>query len=312
LPELTLFTAPKPFTNPHIATIQRNAIRSWLQMGSEVEILLLGDEEGMTGEAKKLGVRQISEIKRNSHGTPLISSLFETARNQNASPLLAYVNADILLFPEFLCSAKKVLQKTREFLIVGQRYDLEVARELDFSNGWQERLKLGCRTKGKLHSPTGSDYFIYPRNCFSIIPDFAIGRAGWDNWMIYQSRNSGWKTINATDEIQIIHQNHDYSHLPGGQPHYHLPETDENIRLAGGRRTIFNLPDTNWKYAEGEIKREKMTRKRIFREIEIFPLIKLKSFFLAEVFYLVFHPRKVWEAIRGMLLGKGKPKQKRQ
>ena len=99
MPNLTLFTAPKSFTNPHIAMIQRNAIRSWQQLGSEVEVLLLGDEEGMAEEAQKLGVSQIKEVKRNSSGTPLISSLFETARRRNSSPLLAYVNTDILLFP---------------------------------------------------------------------------------------------------------------------------------------------------------------------------------------------------------------------
>ena len=33
-PLLTLFTAPKPFTNPHIALIQRNAIRSWMALGA--------------------------------------------------------------------------------------------------------------------------------------------------------------------------------------------------------------------------------------------------------------------------------------
>jgi len=298
LPDLTLFTAPKPFTNPHIATIQRNAIRSWQQMGSGVEVLLLGDEAGMAETAKELGVRHLPELTRNASGTPLISSLFETARTQNASPLLAYVNADILLFPGFLSSALKTLARTPKFLLVGQRYDLEVTRELDFSTGWEESLKAECQTKGSLHKPSGSDYFIYPRQCFTHIPDFAIGRAGWDNWMIYFARRQGWKTIDATDEIQIIHQNHDYSHLPGGQAHYHLPETDENVRLAGGRRTIFTLPDADWRYRNGQLERVKLSGSKLKREIEIFPLIKLRSLFLGEVSYYLFHPRKAWAALR--------------
>lgn len=302
--QLTLFTAPKPFTNPHIAMIQRNAIRSWLQLGSDVEVLLLGDEEGMAEEAEKLGVRQIKDIKRNVSGTPLISSLFDTARVQNNSPLLAYVNADILLFPEFLSSAQNALTQASHFLLVGQRWDLAVTRELDFSTGWQLRLKQECTEKGSLHKPTGSDYFVYPRACFLSIPDFAIGRAGWDNWMIYHSRLQGWKTIEASAEIQIIHQDHDYSHLPGGQAHYHLPETDENIRLAGGRRTIFTLPDANFVYVDGQIKPVKWNGKRLLREIEIFPLLTLKSTFLAEIMHLVLHPRKVWAAFRSKFVNK--------
>ena len=33
VPLITIFTAPKPFTDPHIDVIQRNAIQSWLQPG---------------------------------------------------------------------------------------------------------------------------------------------------------------------------------------------------------------------------------------------------------------------------------------
>jgi hypothetical protein len=302
--QLTLFTAPKPFTNPHIAMIQRNAIRSWLKLGSEVEVLLLGNEEGMAEEAQKLGVRQIKEVKCNASGTPLISSLFNIARAQNNSPLLACINADILLFPEFLASVQKALAQTNHFLLVGQRWDLEVTHELDFSAGWQVKLKADCAEKGSLHKPVGSDYFVYPRPCFQSIPDFAIGRAGWDNWMIYQARLQGWKTIDASAEIQIIHQSHDYSHLPGGQPHYHLPETDENIRLGGGRRTIFTLPDANYVFRDGQIKRINWSGRHLLREIEIFPLLTLKSTFLAEIMHLILHPNKLWAALRSRFVNK--------
>ncbi len=294
MPLLTLFTAPKPFTNPHIALIQRNAIRSWLELGSEVEVLLLGEEDGLAENAAALGVRHLRNIRKNAGGTPLISSLFQVARDQNDSPLLAYVNADILLLPDFVEQAERVMALAKHFLLVGQRWDLDIREDLDFSVGWQGRLRSDCAARGQLHKPMGSDYFIYPRACFQSIPDFAIGRAGWDNWMIYQARLQGWKTIDATLGIQIIHQNHDYGHLPGGQAHYHLPETDENVRLAGGRRAIFTLQDADYAYCDGMIKRINLRGAKLFREIEIFPLLKLKSIFLGEVVYLLFHPRKLW------------------
>lgn len=290
--ELTLFSAPKPFTNPHIAVIQRNAIRTWLELGMDVEVVLLGEEVGLAETAKSLGVRHISNIKRNSSGTPLISSLFDAARQLNSSPMFACVNADILLLPDFLTTARKTLQITNQFLLIGQRWDLEITKDLDFSTGWQERLKQECTEKGNLHKPTGSDYFIFPRPCFQKIPDFAIGRAGWDNWMIYESRRQGWTTIDATQKIQIIHQNHDYSHLPGGQTHYRLPETDENIRLAGGRRAIFTLADADYCFVDDKIKENKLTRERFWREVEIYPLIRLRSRWLAYIFFVFFHPKR--------------------
>ena len=102
MPTLTIFSAPKPFTNPHIATIQRNAIRSWVELGSEVEVFLVGEEAGLAEAAAELGVRYLPNVRRNAEGTPLVSSIFDLARQNSNSPLLAYVNADIILLPDFL------------------------------------------------------------------------------------------------------------------------------------------------------------------------------------------------------------------
>ena len=299
-PLITLFTAPKPFTNPHIAMIQRNAIRSWAALGDEVTILVLGEEEGLAENAAALGVKHIREIKKNTSGTPLISSLFRTAREANNSPLLAYVNADILLLPDFVVQARRVTVLAEKFLLVGQRYDLDVRDELAFTSGWDERLRQDCTSRGRLHKPMGSDYFIYPRACFAQIPDFAIGRAGWDNWMIYEARQRGWKTIDATESIQIIHQDHDYSHLPGGQPHYRLPETGENTRLAGGKRAIFTLLDANYQLTGQGIRRKKLAG-RFLRELEIFPLVRMHSFTLAELMHLILHPRELYARLLAKL-----------
>jgi hypothetical protein len=295
---LTIFTSPKPFTNPHIAMIQRNAIRSWVELGSDVQVVLFGDEAGVAEVARELGILHIPEVKRNASGTPLLSNMFQKAREVNQSPILAFVNADILLGNDFLETAKKVNESCKEYLVVGQRWDLEITTLLDFTPGWQKRLDAECASKGKLHKPTGSDYFIFPRRCFESIPDFAIGRAGWDNWMLYETRQQGWKLIDATSSIRIIHQRHDYSHLPGGKPHYHLPETYENVRLAGGKRHIFLLQDINWQFVDGKLVHPKMTVKRFWREVEIYPLVKLHSKGLGDFIFAIFHPCKAYNEFR--------------
>lgn len=296
--ELTIFSAPKPFTNPQISLIQRNAIRSWLSLGPQVEVLLLGEEAGLADTAAELGVRHIPEVARTSGGTPLVSSMFDLARRNSSSPLLACVNADILLRPDFVQGALDVARQAERFLIVGQRYDLEVQEALDFAPGWPERLLERVRAEGKLHRASGSDYFIFPRDCFVDMPAFAIGRAGWDNWMIYAGRRNGWPVVDATAAIQIIHQNHDYSHLPGGQPHYRHAETFENIRLAGGRRAIFELQDANRRLVAGRLRGPAWSWKKFWREVEIFPLVTLKSYRLGQLFFGIFHPQKAYREFR--------------
>ncbi|MAT42543.1 MAG: hypothetical protein CL609_09395 [Anaerolineaceae bacterium] len=303
-PIITIFTTPKPFKDAHIRTIQTNAIRSWALLKPAVEVVLIGEEEGVAEAADQAGVLYLPEVKRNQQGTPLISSLFSTGASVNTSPLLAYVNADILLFDDFLSCAQEILSQSQKFLIVGQRWDLNLTSLIDFSEGWQRRIKQQTQQEGWLHTRGGSDYFIYPRVCFQKIPDFAVGRAGWDNWMFYEARRQGWKTIDATPSIQIVHQNHDYSHLPGGQTHYRLPETTENVRLAGGRRTIFTLMDVDYEFRDGIVKKYPLSLKKLLREIEIFPLVRLNSMGLGHLFFAVFHPKqavrelKKWAAAR--------------
>lgn len=296
---LTLFTAPKPFTNPHIATIQRNAIQSWLQLGEGVRVILVGDEIGMKEVAVELGVEHLPQVQVNRDGTPLVSSIFELARQHSPDPLLGYLNADILLTPAILGPLAQVAQQVERFLIVGQRWDLDVRQALDFSPGWDERLMTDVRQRGRIHPPMGSDYFVFPRTCFTQMPKFAIGRAGWDNWMFTHARRQGWPVIDATQTIDIIHQDHDYSHLPGGQPHYRLPETTENIRLAGGRRAIFTLHDADYHLVHGEVKRIPLRGRKYLREMETFPLRKLHSYPLAELSFAIFHPVKAFKEWRG-------------
>jgi hypothetical protein len=295
---ITIFTAPKPFTDPHIATIQRNAIRSWLALRPEVDVLLIGEEKGMAEAAAELGVRQLPEVERNAMGTPLVSSMFELARRNSTSPLLSCVNADVMLLPDFIQAARMVREQAQRFLIVGQRWDLKVTEELDFRTGWDKDLRNRLTSQGRLHKATGSDYFIFPRECFTDMPRFAIGRAGWDNWMIYAGRVHGWLVVDASQAITVIHQDHDYSHLPGGQPHYRLPETGENVRLAGGRMAIFELRDASHNLVDGRLKRKPLSWRRLWREVEIFPLVRLNSSILGKIFYAIFHPIKAYRDIR--------------
>jgi hypothetical protein len=281
MPLITLFSAPKPFTNPHIATIQRNAIQSWILL-PDVEVILLGEETGLAEAARELGVKHISSVERNDSGTPLISSMFQLARENSDNELLCIINADILLLPDFVEAAKQVARFNGKFVSMSQRWDLDVTELLDFSGDWDARLRERVKLNGELHRPMGSDFFLFPRSSFLDMPAFAIGRAGWDNWMIYKSRKERWATVDVTPSVMIVHQNHDYSHLPGGQPHYRHPETDVNVRLAGGREvTRFTLYDVNYRLSNGKLISRKWNWQTLRRVIESYPLLAWENSDLA-------------------------------
>jgi len=281
MPLITLFSAPKPFTDPHIAMIQRNAIKSWTLL-PDVEIILLGEETGLAEAARELGVKHLPNVARNESGTPLISSMFQLARENSQSDLLCIINADMILMPDFLEAAKQAVKLKDKFVLLSQRWDLDVNQPLDFSNGWENRLRSTVHGQGNLHRPAGSDFFLFPLFSFLEVPAFTIGRAGWDNWMIYKARQEGWSVIDCTPSIIIVHQNHDYSHLPDGKPHYEHPDTNENVRLAGGQANIrYTILDSTHQLVQGgKLIRPKLTALRFTRKVELF--LRAIFFFLPE------------------------------
>ena len=296
---MTIFITPKGFDREHIAMIQRNAIRSWKALGNEVDIILIGDDPGVEENAEMLGVRFFRDVRRNSSGTPMLDDIFRIARENSDSPVLAYVNADIILKKDFLDITKKIMAEEDKFLLVGQRWDLDVRKDLEFPDGWEISFDQDLASRGRRHPAGGSDYFIFPRDIFTSIPAFAIGRSGWDNWMFYEARVKSWKLINCSKSINIIHQDHDYAHLPNGLPHYRQPESAENVKAAGGKRTIFTLLDCNYETDEnGNISTPKLSKKKLLREIEIFPLVTLKSKILGDASFAVFHPKKAYSEFR--------------
>lgn len=277
---ITLFSAPKPFTDLHIATIQRNAIQSWIHL-SDVDVILLGEEDGLARTAQELRVRHLPGVASNPSGTPLISSMFRLAREHSDSPLLCIINTDILLMQDFVGTAKQASVLKEDFVLVSQRWDLEVVQPLDFAPGWEARLAARVEKDGSLHKPAGSDFFLFPQSVYPDVPDFAIGRAGWDNWMIYEARRRRWPVIDCTPSVTIIHQNHDYSHLPGGETHHTLPETDENIRMAGGEAAIrYTILDATRVLTGGRLRRPRPSYLRFMRGVELF--LRKLFFFLPE------------------------------
>jgi hypothetical protein len=283
---VTLFSAPKPFTDPHITIIQRNAIQSWTLL-PEVEVLLIGDEEGVAGAAEELGVKHLPDVKCSQGGTPLISSMFQLARENSNSDLLCIINADMILMPDFLEAARRSRSPLRghvqrdKFVLLSQRWDLDIAQPLDFSEGWQAHLRSSVHGQGQLHRPAGSDFFLFPKSCYTDVPDFAIGRAGWDNWMIFKARQEKWPVIDCTPSMMIVHQNHDYGHLPEGKPHYEHPETNENVRLAGGLAAVrYTILDATHRLIDSELVRPAFSSQRFWRKAELF--LRRVFFFLPE------------------------------
>ena len=235
---LTFFTAPKPFTG-EFAVIQRNAMRSWAKL-PDCEILVFGEEEGFDAITAELGATRLPNIARSPQGTPLVGDMFAQARTAGRHPVLCFANADVIFTSSLLGAVQRVAR--RQFVLVGQRWDLDVREEVVFEGDWEAALLRRARRDGTLHPPAGSDYFAYPRDVDWQMPPFAVGRVGWDNWTLRRARQLSLEVIDATRVVDAIHQNHAYSPAqhPAEQGLPLTPEAAENMRLAEGRSATLN------------------------------------------------------------------------
>lgn len=266
--QIVVISAPKPFTNPHINVIQRNAIQSWSKLQG-VEVLLLGDEEGMAEAASEFGVRHVADVPCSGNGLPLINGMFDRAREESEAELIAYVNADIILLPDFVEAARRVAELEENFLLVSRRWNLNVTEPIDFSPGYVERLQAWVQESGRLFTLKASDIFVFPRQLFTDVPDLLVGRSGWDNWMMYYGTTQPWPAVDVTADVTCIHQSHDYAHLPGGQSHFDLDESQVNIELAGGRVHMYELIDVNLRLEDGILRPQKYRLVRWMHRLEL-------------------------------------------
>ncbi|MCK4788759.1 MAG: hypothetical protein KAV87_33765 [Desulfobacteraceae bacterium] len=281
---LTLFSIPKQFQDD-TAIVQRNAIQSWTHLKPRPDIILFGDDKGTAEVAAEFGIRHVPGIACNEFGTPLVSALFETAEREAKGNVLCYVNADIILLSDFMSALEQIMHRKRRFLAAGQRWDVDIKEPLKFGPRWEEQLRAMVTQNGQLHPPTGIDYFIFTHGLWGNIPPFAIGRTVWDNWLLYKARASKAPLIDASEVVMAVHQNHGYSHVPNGfEGAWKGSEAVRNLELSGGSSYIFTLQDADWVLTARGLKKPKLTRERIGRQLDALAVLRPR---LAPVFRLV-------------------------
>ncbi|NCA11920.1 hypothetical protein EBR56_08970 [bacterium] len=240
-PSIAIVAAPKDF-HGHTGVIQRNAIASWRQLGNDVEILLGGDSAGLVDVAAGACAVCLGPLAAGVDGPPRVDDLFAKARAASRADLIAYVNADIMLLPDWRAAVNRVAEVVSgDMLVIGRRTDLDVIAPIDVADPLARIDLLDRATRvGKPAARVCKDYFVFRREDFQHVPPFTLGRAFWDNWMVHDARARGVPVVDVTECATAVHQNHDYAHLAGGRLSAYLtsPGARDNRRLAGGSRMV--------------------------------------------------------------------------
>jgi len=245
---LTFFSTPKPFRG-HIDVIQRNALQSWRRIDRDVEILLFGDDAGAAEVCAELGIRHIQNVRRNAHGTKYLADIYDQAQELAKHDLVCHVNCDIILMDDFRAALQQVSTERKKFLMSGRRWDVDIREPLTFDeSSWAERVREMALRTNHQRPANWIDYFAFRKGLFHRrIPEFVIGRPGWDNWLLWFARASGASVVDTSEVVLAVHQNHDYGYHPQGEKGvWEGEEAQENYRLLEGNkrfRTLENATD---------------------------------------------------------------------
>ena len=100
-----------------------------------------------------------------------------------------------------------------------------------------------CLASGRQRPAQWIDYFLFPKGLYyKKIPEFVIGRPGWDNWLLWYPLSQRVPLVDASAAVVAVHQNHDYAYHPAGEKGvWEGEEARENYRLYEGKfRTLAN------------------------------------------------------------------------
>lgn len=245
---LTLFAVPKAFVG-ETAGLQRNALRSWRELGAGVSVILLGDELGVAESAHRFGFVHVPEVEVNEFGTPLLDSAFDLAQQRAKTEVVGYANADLIFYPDLLEAARAVSKQSKRFMLVGQCYDLDVSGDLDDA----ALRAVRTRDDGLLRTRKQIDYFIFPRGSVSDLPAFAVGRPAWDAWMIWRARRGRMDVVDLTLSTHVVHQRHSTCHVrtPTGSRSDGPEAATNRSLLRFGQR--FSIDDATHRLEDGRL-----------------------------------------------------------
>lgn len=201
----TMFTVPRSFDG-EIGTIQSAAIGSWLMLKPRPEVLFISDDEGVAEVARKLGCRHVPGVQCNEYGTPSVGDVFRKAQKLAMHDWLCYSNSDIVFTQSLSGAAERARKDFQQFLMIGQRIDFYRPKLIDFSVvDWGIHLVQQAQKRGTLHGPAGLDWFFFKKGMYPCVPDFGLGRRGWDNWLAWYILREGLPVIDATKVVHAVH-----------------------------------------------------------------------------------------------------------
>ena len=239
MPLITLFTTFKYNAEKTIAF--KNTIRNWALLAPVVRPVLYhpGGNTFLSQFAREHGWFLYVCPRVGKTGVPILRSMFYHAQRAfiNKTLFYGYANSDILFDHNLLITLealKRELERERDRLkqifVIGRRtnYKFKPHQELFNLTSVSQLAR-----SGDLFHDYAQDYFITTHSGFQwdTIPDFVVGRVGYDNWLVATAFKRNMSVVDATATVTALHQ----TGADGSRASWMLNNNElyENYRLVG-------------------------------------------------------------------------------
>ena len=153
-------------------------------------------------------------VIREAAACPVLPDMFLTAQQKFRSTYYGYANGDLLFSDGLVKTLEKIyceFENDKQILIVGRRTNVNSSLLNDIDSRLGEAVEKYAIRYGERFQPDALDYFItntqFPWQNF--LP-LAVGRRGYDNWVLAYARLNNFTVIDASDSVTCLHQTLDW------------------------------------------------------------------------------------------------------
>ena len=212
-PLLTMFTTFRYSSAKRY--IYENTIRNWHMLSPDVIPILFtdvntSDQTSIAHYAAQQGWRVFPVPKTSPKGIPVLRHMYLEAQKKFNTTFYCYTNSDIL-FDRNLTNTIRFLKMSArgghidKLLVVGRRWNWHLEKNASLT----ELAAVGNYVKNStMFSANAQDYFLTARNGYpwATIPDFVVGRVGYDNWLVATALAKGIPVVDVTETVTALHQ----------------------------------------------------------------------------------------------------------
>ncbi|KAL4237823.1 hypothetical protein ACF0H5_002535 [Mactra antiquata] len=213
--------------------VHNNTLVNWAKFRPFVKLVLFSNDTFWIKIAKSHGWDVIPVADGNDgKKPPVLKEMMQSAMNLHKTQWYGYINADILLTSDLISnivslSKKYDVSKTR-ILFTGRRTNVNNFTTIDPTS--DKSIRYHANRFGSLYTEDAEDFFITTKTFpWDKILPVVIGRPGYDNWLVGESRcKLNTTVIDVTETFLALHQ----TTLKGGNSEGHFHEGgDYNIKL---------------------------------------------------------------------------------